>query len=518
MGNKKITLNNKSEKFLLLGFALIPLLIHLYTNVFAGYGIFRDELYYLACSHRPGPGYVDQPPFSIYLLAIIRTLIGDSVFAIRLLPAVLSSLTVLIAGLIVRKLKGGITATIIACVTIIVTPIYLAMNSYYSMNSIDIFFWALNAYVLILIFKDGKQKHWLTLGAVTGLGLLNKISMAWFIFGLVAALIITKQRKQLLSKWPYIAGIVAAVLFLPFIIWNLTHDLAQLEFMRNAVQYKYNGISRLDFVLGQFLLMNPAAVPVWLAGLYYLFMDKKGKKFNILGIIFIATFLILFINGHSKSEYLSPAYIPLIAAGGVQLEQLTRKKYLGWIRTAVPSLVSLIGIIVAPLALPILPVKAFVPYSRTLRIQPPSSENKELSELPQFYADMFGWENLAKTVSDVYASLPDEEKSKTVVFTRNYGEAGAVEYYGKKYNLPPVICPHNSYWFWSRDKVNKNHAVVIIVGGRREDHLNMYEQVDRAAEIKCKYCMPYENNLPVFICKNLKKPLIQLWEEEKIFI
>jgi len=506
-----------AETGFILFFLLINLFIHLYTNLFAGYEIFRDELYYLACSTRPAMGYVDQPPFSIYLLILIKMLIGDSVFAIRLLPAILSSLTVFFAGLMARKLGGGIAAIVITCMTVIVTPIYLAMNTYYSMNSIDIFFWALAAYILILIFKDGKQKHWITLGVITGLGLLNKISMAWFVIGLLVALLVTSQRKQLLTRWPYLAGIIALILFTPFIVWNITHNLAHLEFMRNATLYKYSGITRVDFVLGQFLLMNPAAVPIWFAGLYYFFMNRQGRVMNTLGIIFIVTFIILFINGHSKPEYLSPAYIPLLAAGGIQLEQLARKKYRGWIKIFVPALIVFIGIVIAPMALPVLPVEAFISYSKTLPMQPPSVESKELTQLPQFYADMFGWENMAKSVSDVYTSLPQEERAETVVFIRNYGEAGAIEYFSKKYNLPPVICPHNNYWYWGLEMLNTNISTVIIVGGQQKDHLKALEIVEQVAVIQCKYCMPYENNLPVYIGKNLKRPLQDIWEAEKSF-
>ena len=225
------------------------------------------------------------------------------------------------------------------------------------------------------------------------------------------ALLVTKQRKQLLTKWPYLAGIIAFILFTPFIIWNITHDMAHLEFMRNATIYKYSGITRLDFVLGQLLLMNPVAVPVWLAGLYYFFFNKQGKEFSILGIIFIVTFLILIINGHSKPEYLSPVYIPLIAAGGIQLQQLARRKYWRWLKIFVPAQIIIIGLLIAPLALPVLPVETFITYNKILSMQPPAVENKELADLPQFYADMFGWENLTQTVSHVYTSLPDGEKS-----------------------------------------------------------------------------------------------------------
>lgn len=511
--------STRSTLIVLATLAMVKLLIHLLTNAFASYGIFRDELYYLACASHIDLGYVDQPPLSIYILASNRFLFGDSLFTLRLLPALAGAMTVFITGLMARRLGGGTLAVALACLAVIVSPIHLGMDTIYSMNCFDLLLWALGSYVLILIIEENKPQHWMILGVIIGLGLLNKISMGWFAAGLFVALIATKHRVDLKTRWPYAAALLAFVIFLPYIIWNIRYDFAHLEFIRNATSQKYSGLTPIDFILGQFMLIHPFTIPVWLAGLFFFFFDERGKTYKMLGIIFVVTFLILIANIHSKPEYLASAYAALFAAGGIQIEKLSERKQWKRIRFALPILIVVGGILTAPITLPFLPVKTYIEYTNIIGMKPQSSESKELSELHQFYADMFGWESMAATISKIYTSLTPEERAKTVFWGRNYGRAGAVEYYSQKYELPPVISPHNSYWIWGYG--TKEYEVLIVIGGRREDLLQYFDQVEQPATIQCGYCMPYENNRPVFLCRqpkeNLKVTVAKIWPRDKNF-
>ena len=432
---------------------------------------------------------------------------------IRLFPAFAAAFAVFFTGLLVRRIGGGKSAVILAALAVMLAPIHLSMNTVYSMNCFDILLWTLLAYTVILIVEEDKPKWWIVLGILMGLGLLNKIGMLWFGFGFFLALLVTRLRRYLLTKWPWIAGALAFFLFSPFIIWNIHHDFAHLEFIRNARMFKYAGISAKDFILGQILLQNPVVLPIWLAGLYYFFFHKDGKKFRILGIIYAVAFLILLISGQSKPEYLSSAYPMLFAGGAILFERLFSRKYFRWLKFAVPSVIAISGILLAPLALPILPVKKFIKYSGFIGIGPSNYESKELTQLPQFFADMFGWENLAATVAGVYHSLPTEEKSKTIIFARNYGEAGAIEYYRKKYDLPTVISSHNNYWLWGYG--DDDAEVYIYLGGERDYYLKYFFQAEQAAIIRCEFCMPYENNLPVYVCRNINIGISERWESIK---
>ena len=504
--------NPRLRIILLLSLSSIPLLIHLYTNAFAGYGYFRDELYYIACSNRLDIGYVDQPPFSVMILYLNRMLFGDSLFALRWIPAFNSAITVFIICLMTIKLGGKTFAIILSSAAVIFAPVYLAMNTYYSMNSFDIFLWALAFYIIILIINESKLSYWIFLGIVIGLGLLNKIGFLWLGAGLFIGLLFSDKRKELLTFKPYLSALIALAIFTPYIVWNFQNDFAHIEFIRNATSEKYSGLGFTNFIIGQLLNMNPVSLVIWLSGIYYLFFNNDGKKFRILAIIYITTFLILIINGHSKAEYLSPAYTSLFAAGSVFIEKKTFVR-LWWIRYAVIIPLVVIGLLIAPLALPILPVEAYIQYSESMGVSPSTSENKELSQLPQFYADMHGWDEMAKNVSTVYQFLPREDRLRTIIFGQNYGEASAMEFYRDKYPIPRTISSHNSYWLWGYG--NNENPIVIIIGGDKEDHLKAFESVEEKLIHTAEYSMPYENNIPIFIARNLKEPIPELWKKIK---
>ncbi len=502
----------RSERLLITSLCLIPFLIHIFTNIFAGYGIFRDELYYIACSNRPDLGYVDQPPFSIFMLALNRMLFGDSVFALRLLPAVNSGLTILVTCLITLRLGGNKAALIISSAAVIFAPAYLGMNSIYSMNTFDILLWSIAFYLIILIIENSKLSYWIILGIIFGIGLLNKIGFLWLGFGFFAGLLFSGKRKELLTFKPYLCALIALIIFAPYIIWNFNNDFAHIEFIRNATSEKNALLSPADFIKGQILNMNPASVIIWLLGLYYFLFDKKGKQFRIIGIIYLTVFTILVINGHSKAGYLAPAYTSLYAGGGVLIERVTSLKF-RWLRYIIVLPLVILGLLIAPLALPILPVETYIKYADSLGFAPSSSENKKLSELPQFYADMFGWEKLAEDVSKVYLAIPENERYRVVMYANNYGEAGAIEYYSEKYPLPPVISGHNNYWLWGHGDVKD--PIVIITGGEQEDHLKSFGSVTRAAVHTAQYSMPYENNIQIFIGRDYKFNIDDVWEKVK---
>ncbi|MEO8208994.1 MAG: glycosyltransferase family 39 protein [bacterium] len=506
--------SEKNYFFLVALLLSIPLLLHLLTNIFGSFGIFRDEFYYMACSNRLDFGYVDQPPLSIFILAVNRFLFGDSIFALRLLPAINSGLTVLFTCLMVIRLGGRKAAIIISSLATIFAPVYLGMNSIYSMNSFDTLLWSIAFYLIILIIEKNNLSYWILLGIVLGIGLLNKIGFLWLGFGFLAGLLFTDKRKMLLTFKPYLTALIALLIFSPFIFWNFQNDFAHIEFIRNATSGKYSGLNAKDFIIGQLSNMNPASLIVWGAGLYYFLFNKTGKKFRILGIIYVTTFLILIINGHSKAGYLASAYTVLFAGGGVFIESVTSLKF-KWLKYVIAVFIIVLGVIITPLALPILPVETYIKYADKLGFAPTTSEDKELSELPQFYADMFGWEEMAKNVSKVYLTIPENERSNVLFFGNNYGEAGAIEFFAKKYPLPKAISSHNNFWLWGFG--NYKDPIIIVIGGERKDHLEVFENVEEAGFHSTKYSMPYENNLPIFIAKKIKTDINETWKRIKHF-
>ena len=197
------------------------------------------------------------------------------------------------------------------------------------------------------------------------------------------------------------------------------------------------------------------------------------------------------------------------------LEEWSLIRHREWIKYVVVVPLVLTGILIVPFARPLLPPEKFLEYQDFVGLKSPVNEGIETT-MPQFYSDMFGWEKMAKKVSDVYLTIPEKERETTVVYCNNYGKAGAVEYYSKKYPLPKVVCPHNNYWYWW-DEV-KNPTTIIIIGGNLEDHLSSLEQVDSVAAYKTRYVMPYENNFTIFIGRGFKRSVKEIRNSDKVFI
>lgn len=494
-------------KALLVALPAAKLLLQLAT--LPGYGFFRDEFYYAACSERLAFGYVDHPPLSVLVLRVVRALLGDSIWALRLVPALAGAATVLVVGLIARRLGGGPAAQAVAMVAAIAAPAYLAANHYYSMNSLDLLLWAVAAYLLSGLLQNSTPRRWLLLGLVLGLGLQNKVSVLWLGFGIAVGLLLTPRRRELLTRWPWAAGLVALLIFLPHLLWQHANGWPTLEFIRNATQQKMVAVALGSFLRSQVWVMNPGAAPFWLAGLFWLLVSERGRPFRLLGWVYVAVAALLALSGSSRPGYLAPAYTWLFAAGGVVLEQLGRR----WLVVAATAVIVASGLVRAPFALPLLPVETYVAYARTLGVAPSTAEKKQLAALPQWYADMHGWDSIVGTVARVYLELPPEDRQGAIVFTQNYGVAGAVEFLGRRLGLPPAYSGHNNYWFWGLP--DPGTRVVIVVGGDEEDHRQVFREVERKAATDCGYCMPYENHNPVFVCRGLKVSLQQIWPHLK---
>ena len=503
---------DRSEKITIGGLALLAFLIHVVTNLTGAYGFFRDELYYIACSDHLAWGYVDQPPFSLFLLKLSRTIFGDSLTAIRFIPSLTHAGTIVLTGLMVKEMGGKLFAVFIACLAVLVSVIHVGMSLIFSMNSIDIFIWALAVYLILRIINTQNNSLWIWLGVVLGIGLMNKISVLFLGAGIFVGFIFT-NRQWFGTRWPYLAGAIAALCFLPYILWNLNHDLAHLEFIHNASAGKYSGRSRWDFIMDQIILLNPINAPLWITGIAALFFYKPLRPFRLLGWIFFTAFMILIVNRTSKGEYMTPGYAWLFAAAGIFVEQKFTVRSISWLKYVYPALMVIAISILLPMVLPILSVEKYVAYTKQLGIEPSSNENKELSELPQFYADMFGWEEKARDVAKAFQTLSKEDQAKCAIVSTNYGRCGAIDFYGKQYGLPKSIGTHNNYWMWGPREYTGE--VVLILGGTMEDHIDNFESCKQVSVSTCTYCMPYENNVNIFIGHGLKANLKDVWASEK---
>jgi hypothetical protein len=494
--------------------ALAKLLFHLATS--HGYGIFRDELYYIACSEHLALGYVDHPPLSILLLWLSRHTLGDSLPALRFLAALAGAASVFISGLIARELGGRRGAQVLAALAVFFAPVLLAFSHFFSMNVFDLLFWAVLELLAVCILQRDQPRLWVAFGIVAGLGLQNKYSVAFFLFGLAIGLLLTAQRRQLASPWPWIGAGLAALLFLPHVWWQVQTGWPSIEFMARASAEKNLPVSPKDFFLQQILLLNPVLFPLWLAGLLALLLAPALARVRALGWAYVAIF-VLFVTQRAKVYYLAPIYPLLFDAGAVMLERGCARRAWRWALPVASAVTVVAGVLLVPMAVPVLPVDTFLAYQRLLGLSPPQMERNPRGALPQVFADMFGWTELVDAVARAYERLPTDQRARAVVLVRNYGEAGAIDFLGTPRGLPRVISAHNNYWLWGPGDLRRDDTV-ISVGRSREELLTVFEDVEPVDTVRCEYCMPFENDLPVNIARGLKAPVAELWQRLKMFI
>lgn len=501
------------DDFPLFILAIASILIHFWTNLFDG--IFIDELYYITCSKHLDFGYVDHPPLVALIAAGTRFLFGESLFALRIPAAIAGALLIFLTGRLTRELGGNRYAQFLAALAVLFCPIYLGISGYYSMNSFDHLFWLLGAYFIVLTGKTERPLYWILFGITMGIGLQNKISVLFFGFGIFIGMILTPYRRWFRTPWPWMAGVVAFLIFLPHILWQIQNDWPTAEFVRNATLYKNLPMTPIQFISAQIMDMHPILFPLWLLGLMGLLFLKKGKPYRLFGWVYL-TVLIVLIMKNGKTYYLAPAYTILFAAGALFLESWIETWNWKPAKATIATILVVFGTLTIPFALPILPTETYIRYSQALGIKPSSGEKKELGDLPQFFADRYGWEELAEAVAGVYHELTPSEQEECVLFGGSYGQAGAVDYYGPKYDLPGAISSHNSYYLWGPG--NKSGVILIAFGVRKEDLEENFLDIRKAAVFDHEYKMPYQRHMPIYICRQPKLTLQEKWPFIKNFI
>jgi hypothetical protein len=482
------------------------LLVHLYAG--RHYGHFVDELYYLACSRHLDWGYVDQPPLIAVITWLVRSLLGDSLPALRFLPAVAGAAVVALTALIARELGGKRFAQGLAALAVLVAPGFLASDSLLTMNAFEPLFWLGCAYLLIRIIKTGNTKLWIWFGVLSGLGLENKYSMLIFGAGIVLGLLLTGERRRLASRWLWVGGALAFLIFLPNLVWNIHRHfpflVAHADIQRSGRDIP---LGPLAFFAQEILTLLPLTLPIWLAGLWFYFFSKPGRPFRVLGWAWVFTAAVI-VTMSPRIYYLYPAFPVLFAGGSVMWEAWLDEARYRWLKFAYAGSMLLAGAVFAPLSVPVLPPESYIRYTRALHLQPPRIETHRLGPLPQLYADQFGWEEMTATVARVYNGLPPEVRAKTAIFGQNYGQAGAIDLFGPKYGLPPAISAHMNYFFWGpRDYTGES---MIVMQGQQKDLERYYTSVEKVASVYHPYSMPYEH-FDIYYCRGLKWPLREIW-------
>jgi 4-amino-4-deoxy-L-arabinose transferase-like glycosyltransferase len=488
--------------------AVLAVLIHFLFN--RQYGYFRDELYYAACGEHLAWGYVDHAPLVAVASAISRALFGDSLFALRLLPALSAAPKVWLAGWIAREVGGARFSQFFAALLVLLAPIYLTFDNFLSMNAFEPVFWMACAAIVLRIINGGDARLWLLFGLIAGIGILNKHSMLFFGSGIAVGLLFSSARNQFARKQIWAALAVAFLIFLPNFLWETHNGYPTIALLHTVIGTKYATVSPLAYISEQFLLVNPLAAPFWLAGLYFFLFDREGKKHAVLGYAYLVVLLEMIVL-HGKIYYLAPAYIMLLAGGAVWWERNVLTPFAAWLKPAIITPLVVAGLVAAPLAMPILPVAAAVKYCAFFDVQDVKVENVPLNSLPQLFGDMFGWQQQVEAISRAVHSLSPGEQSQIALFAYNYGEAGAIDYFGKHYGLPKAISGHNQYGAWGPR--GATGEIVVAIGFPKERLDRAFAEVTAFETISPPYALPEESGLTIYLCRRPRQNLSTSWRE-----
>lgn len=480
------------------------------------YGYFRDELYYLACGRHLAWGYVDHAPL-IGLVARAALWLGGSLHVLRMFPAIAGASLVALTMLLAWRLGGGPFAQGVAGLSVIFVPIYLALDSLLTMNAFEPIFWMAGIYVLIRIIQTGDSRLWVWFGVATGLGLMNKHSTAFFGLSVAIALLFTRERREFAKPWIWIGAAVALLIFSPNLIWQIQHHFPTLEDLHNVqVTGKNVVLPPMQFIWQQIMVMHPVLSVIWIAGLWH-FLLGRGTRYRLLAWIFLIFFAMMMAL-HGKDYYVAPIYPMLIAGGAVAWEGvLARWKFASgklWPKVATVGVIAVNGAILAPLMLPLLPPRDYRGYAKEIGFKVAKEETHEESPLPQFLSDQFGWPELVGQVAQVYNSLPPEQRSGTGILTGNYGEAGAIDFFGPRHGLPAAISAHQTYFYWGTHGTTPQNLITLQYSPKHLER--MCDSVQQVAIHFDAWGMAAENQ-PIYYCRGLKKPLSEIWPTLKFW-
>jgi hypothetical protein len=447
-------------------FILIFVLIKIGLNLLAisHFGFHRDEFLHLVLADHLDWGYKEVPPVIALLAKITITLFGNSVFAARIFPTIAGGLIIWLTGLITVELGGKKFAIALACLAMIFSPAFAASDYLFQPVVFDQLWWVLAVWLLMRYNNTSSIKYLYFFGMTVGVGMLTKYSMAFFTFSLLFGILISKQRKMLFNRHFFGAALVAILIWLPNILWQLNHHLPVITHMKTLQKEQLDFIKPSDFIM-QELMDNGIALFVWLTGFIFLLFSVRLHKFQFLGFAFILIFAFLLVmNG--KSYYLFGAFPMLFAAGGFGFERWLKASGYA-LRGLVLAIFTIPNLILFPLVLPIFPLNQTLAIFRFMHNHTTALrfavtwEDHKVHATTQDYADMLGWDEMAAKVDSAWKQLTPDQQKHTQIYADNYGEAGALHHFDKQYHLPEVISLNSSFTLWAPDSLNAQYIIYV---------------------------------------------------------
>lgn len=486
-------------------------LFHLVAN--SHYGFFRDELYFIICGRHPAWGYVDQPPL-VPLVAAGSQLFGASLVALRATAALCAAAGVFVSCRLAREWGGGRFAQILTAIVVALTPVLCAFGEKVGPDMIGLWLWPLAALFVARLANGASPRLWLAVGATLGISCEAKYSVIFFAIAMFAGIALSPARRILATPWLAAGAALGVLVVLPNFVWQAAHGFPMWELLRNAQLTGKNVVlSPLQYVVQQVVITNPLLAPVWIVGLIAAFVNPKLRW---AGWTYVAL-LAMMIAFHGKHYYPGDVYPLVIASGALRIEGWTARAT--FLRPVVAFAAFVCSLWLIPIVEPILSEQQSAAYSARLTqiLQTNvATEHYRAVALPQDFADMHGWPQLAALVAHVYDSLPPRQRAKAAIVASNYGEAAAIDFFGAAYHLPPALSGHNNYWLWGTH--GYDGSIVIDVHGDCGASEHLFRSSVRAATFDAPWVTSFEAGIPIMLCRGMREPLAQVWPSLRDYI
>ena len=467
------------------------------------YGFHRDELATLEDARHLDWGFVAYPPVTPFFARLSLMLFGTSLAGFRFFAAVAEAIAVVLTGLMAREMGGRRGAQFVAAAAAI--PFCLAGGALMQYVSFDYLFWVLTAYFVVKLLNTEDPRWWIAIGACIGLGLETKYTMGFFAIGIVAAVVLTDARRYLKSKWLWYGVALSILILLPNLIWQARNHFISLDFLQH-IHARDVRIGRTKNFLPEQLQFTLFGFVLFLAGLYFTLFSRDGKRFRMLGWMYL-TPLVIFVIAKGRAYYLAAAYPMLYAAGSV------------WVERALVCVGSTLQKLIRVLVWAALLTDVVIMGAITLPIAPANSTwAAHAMKINGDFCEELGWPELVQTIAEIRDSLSAEERAQLGILTGNYGEAGAVNLYGAQFGLPRAISGVNS--FWQRGYGDPPPQTLIVVGADLDDLQGEFASCRLAADIWNRFGVENEETRDhpnIFVCHTLRKPWPEFWKTFRYF-
>lgn len=488
--------------------ALFSITLHLVFNGNLEYH--RDELLYFSLGQHPDFGFATVPPMIGWIAWLMQNILGYSVFAVRLFPALISGIMVLLVSDMSGELGGKKFAQVLAGIGIIISIYGLRTFSLFQPVHLDLFFWTLTFYLIIKYINSENRKYFIWFGIMAGLALLTKylIGLLFIIFLIIT--LFTRHRKLFGDKMFWIGLGAGFLVFLPNLIWQITHGLPVINHLSELAETQLIHVDRKAFLIEQ-IIMPGAASFITVAGIIFILINKSQKHYRFLGFVVLAVIVSLMLM-RGKSYYAIGIFPFLTSAGSVFYERVLEKWHA---RLLLVSFLIAVALALLPFGLQVYKTEGLIKYFDRVESKYGFDfgryfEDGSKHSLPQDYADMLGWEELTEIAAGAWKLIPDKESA--FIYCENYGQAGAITVIGKKYGLPEAVSFHESFRYWIPSEFDPDITVALYINDEPGEDIGLvFNKITGVGSVKNRNAREFGTT--VYLCEEPSGSFNSFWKQ-----